>query len=55
MVEKIEQNGFCHPKFGSGTGKLTDLTVSTKKKIKNIFFTKSVKTGNGNFRILGHN
>ena len=51
-LKKIEQNGNCDRKSGSGTGKSTDLTVSTRRVF---FLTKSVKTGNGNFHVLGHN
>ena len=35
MQKKIEQNGNCDRKSGSRTGKLMDLTVSTKKLVNN--------------------
>ena len=34
-LKKIEQNGNCDRKSGSRTGKLMDLTVSTKKLVNN--------------------
>ena len=40
-MKKIENNGNCDRKSGSGTGKSTDLTVSTKKKIKKLVNNKS--------------
>ena len=50
-LKKIEQNGNCDRKSGSGTGKLTDLTAQHFHKF---FLTKSLETENGNFRILCH-
>ena len=51
-LKKIEQNGNCDRKSGSGTGKSTDLTVSTRRVF---FLINSVKTGNENFHVLSHN
>ena len=41
MQKKIEQNGNCDRKSGSRTGKSTDLTVSTKKKIEKLVNNKT--------------